>query len=149
MRRVFAVVNFPTGESFTKATLIAPGLQQRAQVRVYNFLDRAVSGTVTLSAPGDWGGARPAASFGASAGGCSELISLPFAVPDEPRPWVAKAAYRPCGELPVYLPEPLAPNTAAWVGGQIGGGPALPDMKYRLCVGSCAAGTGGMQLASR
>ncbi len=149
LRRVFAVVTFATGEAFTKATVLRPSTQHQAQVRVYNFLDRPVSGTLALSVPTDWGAPQPTGGFTAPAGGYSELVNMTFSVPEEPRPWVVKAAYRPCGELPVALPAPLAPNIDAWIGGQLGAGATLPDMKYRLCVGAYSAGGGEIQLASR
>ncbi|MCD6361202.1 MAG: hypothetical protein J7M38_10085 [Armatimonadetes bacterium] len=149
LRRVFAVVSFPTGQAFTKATLLPPSRQHQAAVRVYNFLNEPVQGTLSLLVPDDWGGGKPAVSFDAPAGGCSESLEIGFEVPENPRPWVPKAALRPCGELPVDLPAPLAPNTDAWIGGALASGPALPQMKYRLCVGAWAGGAGEMRLASR
>ncbi|HUS81245.1 MAG TPA: hypothetical protein VM283_08250, partial [Armatimonadota bacterium] len=148
LRRVFACVNFPTAQPYTKATLVPPRSAQQLAVRVYNFTGRPVSGQLEATTPADWGGDKPVTEFQAPAGGCSALVVMPFSVPEEPRPWVTKSAVRPCGELLVNLPEPLAPNTDLWIGGQVGRA-RMPGMKYRLCVGSWAAQAGGVQIAAR
>jgi len=149
LRKVFACVNFPNAQAYTKATLVPPQPGQELAVRVYNFTGEPLTGQLQATVPSDWGGGKPVALFQAPAGGCSEPVVVPYSVPDRPMPWVAKLAYRPCGDLPVNLPEPLAPNTDLWIGGQIGRVP-MPTMKYRLCVGSTEADVEEtMRIASR
>ncbi len=149
LRRVFAVADFPTSDAVTKGTLIPPSADNEVTVRVYNFLDEPVSGSLQVLVPDEWSGPKADTSFFAPAGGCSQSIPVDFQVPTNPRPWVTKAALRPCGDLQVQLPESLPANTDLWLTGRVDGGPQLPDMKYRLCVGQYGATGEGAILASR
>jgi len=149
LRRVFVAANFPTAEQFTKATLVRPWAQHRVEARVYNFLDGPVAGRLRLEQPETWVGPEPSAAFAVPARGVSELFALPFGVPEEPRPWVTKAAWRPWDDLLVDLPEPLSPNSDLWVCGETDGGPTIPDMRYRVCVGSYPAQAQAVRIAAK
>ncbi len=149
LRRVFAVADFPTSDAVTKGTLIPPSPDHRVAVRVYNFLDEPVSGSLQVLVPDEWSGPKADTRFFAPAGGCSQSIPVEFEVPTDPKPWVTRMALRPCGELQVQLPEPLPTNTDLWLTGQVDNGSRLPDMKYRLCVGQYRAVGEEAHLASR
>lgn len=135
LRRLFVALHFPTGRPVTKGTLLEPGPHQVITARVYNFLSRDVSGTLHLQMPEDWHCETPTVAFSAPPGGCSESIPVSFDIPDEPTPWVQKAAWRTAGTLLVDLPEPLPANEEILVTADLGGGLETPPMRYRLCVG--------------
>ena len=140
LRKAFVAVNFPSGQQFTKATLLPPGPKHSLTARVYNYLDRPVSGALKLQMPEAWEGAEPRVPFSVPARGVSEPLEVAFGVPDEPTPWVTKSAWRAWDqELLVDLPQPLSPNAELWVSGESEVGPDLPAMHYRLCVGSYPA----------
>ncbi len=151
MRRVFVASNFPTGQQLTKATLLQPDPSHHLGSRVYNFLDRPVSGTLKLQVPDTWGGAGPTVAFSVPAHGVTEPLQMPFSIPEQPRPWVTKTAWRPWndGRLLVHLPQPIEPNADLWVSGETSVGPDLPDMRYRVCVGAYAPQSQPVQIAVR
>ena len=149
LRRVFAVADFPTSDAVTKGTLIPPSADNRVAVRVYNFLNEPVSGSLQVLVPDEWSSAKSDTRFLAPAGGCSQSIPVELEVPTNPKPWVTRMALRPCGDLEVKLPEPLPTNTDLWLCGRVDNGPRLPDMKYRLCVGQYSAVGEEAHLASR
>ncbi|MGC9320137.1 MAG: hypothetical protein ACP5KN_19045, partial [Armatimonadota bacterium] len=133
LRRVFVALNFPTGRPVTKGTLLEPGPDHVITARVYNFLSHDVSGTLHLQMPETWRCETPTVPFSAPAQGHSDAIPVTFDVPDEPTPWVQKAAWRPSGTLTVDLPKPLPPNEELWVTADLGGGLQSLPMRYRLC----------------
>jgi len=151
MRRVFIAANFPTGEQFTKATLLPPGPDQHLAARACNFLGRRVSGSIALQVPERWEGPGPSLAFSVASNGVTEPLQMPFAVPNQPTPWVTKTVWRPWNdwELLVDLPQPIEPNADLWLSGQTSTGPDLPDMRYRVCVGAYPAGSQPVQIAAR
>jgi len=149
LRRVFAVADFPTAQAVTKGTLVPPQADHQVAVRVYNFLGTPVDGSLSVQVPEEWDGPEASVAFSAPARGCTEPLEVAYAVPTNPMPWINKQASRPYAELPVQLPEQLPANAEMWLSGQVAEGAALPDMKYRLCVGRYASSESQTQLVSR
>lgn len=132
---VFAVANFPTATQLVKTLTLIPGQQHNLQVRVYNFTDQSVSGSITWELPETWDPHQITKSFSVPAYGYSEPLDCRVTIPGEPRPWVKKDMWTPCGTVPVHLPKPLAQRSDLCLKGQLGDGRTLLTMHYEVGVG--------------
>ncbi len=132
---VFAIANFPTATQLVKAVALPPGQEHNLQVRIYNFTDKPVAGTITWQVPETWNSNPIAKTFSAPAQGYSELIDCMVQIPGEPRPWVRKESWSPLGNIPFLLPEPLAQRSDLYLKGQLDDGRKLLTMCYAVNVG--------------
>ncbi len=135
LRKVFVVGRFDTSTTITKGTLLPPDVGHVVRARVYNFLDRDLSGVVRPTLPEDWSTGVSAVHFDVASGEHSDLLPIPFDVPDEPRPWVQRTLNRPewtaikvDAPAPVSLFERMDLSLEAW-------GAPTGFMSYRLFLG--------------
>lgn len=149
MLRTFAVAVFPDARPVTKGKLVSPGEDQKLLVRVYNFQRTPIYGSLELQLPSQWAYGDNYVSFTAPAGGPSEPEPVPYAVPEEPTPWVRKIVYRPWRNFEVDLPPPLPPNDNMAVSAILATSRTPALMGYQLFVGSYPSGAASMSTQVR
>jgi hypothetical protein len=136
LRRAFVVGEFDTSTAITKGTLLPPDVGHVVRARVYNFLDRDLSGVVEPTLPEGWSTGVSAVHFDVASGEHSDLLPIPFDVPDEPRPWVQRTLSRPeWTEITVDAPAPVSLFERLDLALQTGGAPE-GFMSYRLFLGA-------------
>jgi len=157
VRRVFIVAELGTAVQLRKAQLLEADASHAVVVRVYNFLERAVTGRVRASIPATWEAVTGLeASFSVAAESVSDVMTLQFRVPGGPPPWEKATPPAPEYEVSLEVPPGLEPTAEIALEGQLEDGSPLMRMLYpvyvgRLCesqepAGTAEAGTMGVAL---
>lgn len=133
--RVVPMVDFTTSRCFRKTRLLEPGKPQTLKVWVYNYLDHAVSGELTLKLPPTWLPAQPTVRFSAAAGQPSQATTVQVTLPGDPTPWSTLASFTLDGNVNLSLPASLNDRPLLEVDGTLDGGAALSQMGYYVNVG--------------
>lgn len=133
--RVVPIVDFPTSRCFRKTRLLEPGKPHTLNVWVYNCLDHAVDGNLTLKLPPTWSPTRPTMRFHAGAGQPSEMTAVQVTLPADPTPWSTLASFTLDGMINVSLPASLNDHPLLEVNGTLDGGGELSPMGYFINVG--------------
>lgn len=133
--RVVPILDFATSRCFRKSRLLEPGRQHTLKVWVYNYLNHAVSGNLSLTLPPTWSPDQPTVRFTAAAGQPSEATAVEVTLPGDPTPWSTLASFTLDGNVNLSLPASLNDHPLLEINGTLDGGGELSMMGYYVNVG--------------